>query len=134
VLDSRTRYSTCLSVPTTLSMTASSSWVTAGSPVTFTAHLGTNGSGKLSNNKVTDRTVVLQERLSSGWSDVVTLAPVAAGTYRATVAMRSDRDYRARFRKPSNEGLQASSSGVVSVSITGSCGSGGCLVLDNLGQ
>jgi hypothetical protein len=134
VLDSRTRYSTCLSVPTTLSMTASSSWVTAGSPVTFTAHLGTNGSGKLSNNKVTDRTVVLQERLSSGWSDVLTLAPVAAGTYRATVAMRSDRDYRARFRKPSNEGLQASSSGVVPVSITGSCGSGGCLVLDNLGQ
>jgi hypothetical protein len=130
VPDTYTRYSTCLSVPTTLTMTASSAWVTAGSPVTFTAHLGTNGTGKLSNNKVTGRTVVLQQHLSSGWSDVATMATVSTGTYRTTIAIRSDRDYRARFRRPSNEGLLASSSNVLAVSITGSCGSGGCLALE----
>jgi hypothetical protein len=132
VLSSKTLYSTCLSVPTTLSMTASSSWVTAGSPVTFTAHLGTNGTGKLSNNKVTDRMVVLQQHLSTGWSDLVTMSGVSAGTYRATVGIRSDGDYRARFRKPSNEGLKASLSSVIAVSITGACRSGGCVTIDPL--
>jgi len=132
VPSSTTRYSTCLSVPTTLSMTASSAWVTAGSSVTFTAHLGTNGTGKLSNNKVTGRTVVLQQHLSSGWSDVATMAGVSAGTYRATIRIRSDLDYRAKFRKPSNEGLKASSSNVISVSVTGVCGSGACAAFETL--
>ncbi len=132
VPSSTTRYSTCLSVPTTLSMTASAAWVTAGSTVTFTAHLGTDGRGKLSNNKVTGRTVVLQEHLSSGWSDVVTMSALSSGTYRAAISIRANRDYRARFRKPSNEGLGASSSNVISVSVTGSCGSGGCAALEIL--
>jgi hypothetical protein len=132
VASTSTRYSTCLSVPTTLSMTASSLWVAAGSSVTFTAHLQTNGSGKLSNNKVTGRKVVLQARLSSGWSDVVTMDALSAGTYRATIRIRSDLDYRARFRKPSNEGLHASSSNVLTVSITGACASGACAAVETL--
>ncbi len=126
VPSSTTRYSTCLAVPTTLSLSASLTWVTAGQTVTFTATLRSDGSGKLSNNLVTGRKVVLQEHLSSGWSDVVTMTPGSAGTYRASIAIRSDRSYRARFRKPSNEGLKASSSGTISVSIVGSCGPQGC--------
>lgn len=126
VPNSTTRYSTCLAVPTTLSLSASLTWVTAGRTVTFTATLRSNGSGKLSNNLVTGRTVVLQEHLSGGWSDVATMTPASSGSYRASISIRADRDYRARFRKPSNEGLKASSSGAVTVSVVGSCGSQGC--------
>ncbi len=126
VPNSTTRYSTCLSVPTTLSLSASLTWVTAGQVVTFTARLRSNGTGKLSNNLVTGRTVVLQEHLSGGWSDVATMTPASSGTYRASINIRADRDYRARFRKPSNEGLKASSSGAITVSVVGSCGSQGC--------
>ncbi len=126
VPNTTTHYSTCLSVPTALSMTASQTWVTAGSKVTFTATLLSDGTGKLSNNHITGRKVVLQEHLSSGWSNVVTMTAGSAGTYRATISIRADRSYRAHFPKPSNEGLHASSSGTISVSVTGSCGPSGC--------
>ena len=50
VPSSTAAYSTCLDVPTTLSMSASRTSVVAGSMVTFTATLGSDGTGKLSNN------------------------------------------------------------------------------------
>ncbi len=117
-----TLYSTCLDVPTELSVSASTSVTLAGSVVTFRATLGSDGTGKLSNNLVSGRTVVLQQRLSSGWSDLVTLSPAsAAGTYAASVTVSSTRDYRALFRKPSNEGLGSSSSGAVTVTVFTAC-------------
>ena len=94
--------------------------------VTFTATLGSNGTGRLSNNLVSGRTVVLQQRLASGWSDLATMgAASAAGTYTASVNVWATRDYRAVFRKPSNEGLRGSSSAAETVTATAGC-TGAC--------
>jgi hypothetical protein len=115
-------YSTCLDVPTELSVAASRTSVLAGSMVTFTATLGSDGSGKLSNNALSSRIVVLQQRLSSGWSDVATMAAGSvAGSYTWSLNAWSSRDYRALFRKPGNEGLRASSSPAVTVTVATGC-------------
>ena len=121
VPSSTAAYSTCLDVPTTLSMSASRTSVVAGSMVTFTATLGSDGTGKLSNNAVSGRTVVLQQRLSSGWSDVATMTAGSAGRYAWSLNAWSTRDYRALFRKPSGEGLRSSTSPVVTVVVATSC-------------
>ena len=98
VPSSTTAYSVCLDVPTELSIDASRASVTAGAMVTFTATLGSNGTGRLSNNLVSGRTVVLQQRLASGWSDLATMgAASAAGTYTASVNVWATRDYRRRL-------------------------------------
>jgi hypothetical protein len=128
VLTSSTLYSTCLDVPSTIAITASRSSVVAGSVVTFTATLRSNGSGRLSNNLVSGRVVVLQQRTSSGsWADVLTMnAGAAAGTYTVGLVMRGTSDLRALFRKPAYEGLRASSSPAITVSVTAACTTGLC--------
>ena len=124
VPSSTAAYSTCLDVPTTLSMSASRASVVAGSMVTFTATLGSDGTGKLSNNAVSGRTVVLQQRLSSGWSDLATMTSGSAGTYAWSLNAWSTRDYRALFRKPSGEGLRSSTSPAVTVTVATGCQAG----------
>ena len=127
VTNSTTPYSTCLEVPTTLALSASKTTVAAGSMVTFSATLRTDGTGRLSNNLVTSRTVVLQHRLSGTWYDVTTMtAGSSAGTYAGSVTVWTGRDYRALFRKPAGEGLLASSSAVVSIAVTATCTGGPC--------
>jgi hypothetical protein len=127
VSTSSTLYSTCLDVPTQLSMTASRTSVVAGSVVTFTATLGSAGTGRLSNNAVSGRTVVLQQRTASGWTDVLTMGPSStAGTYSVGLVMRSTSDLRALFRKPSSEGLRGSSSATITVSVSAACTTGPC--------
>jgi hypothetical protein len=94
--------------------------------VTFSATLGSAGTGRLSNNLVTGRTVVLQQRLASGWADLITMgAASGAGVYSASVNVWATRDYRAVFRKPANEGLRGSSSAAETVTATTGC-SGAC--------
>jgi hypothetical protein len=115
-------YSTCLDVPTALTLAASRTGVVAGSVVTLTATLRSAGTGRLSNNNVTGRVVVLQRRTSSGWSDVGAMAPGSAGTYSAQFTAWSDTDLRALFRKPSGEGLRADASEVVAIDVTAACG------------
>jgi hypothetical protein len=124
---SSTPYSTCLDVPTQLSMTATRTSVVAGSVVTFTASLGSAGTGKLSNNTVSGRTVVLQQRTASGWADVLAMVPgTASGTYSVGLAMRTTSDLRALFRKPASEGLRGSSSAAVTVTVSAACTTGLC--------
>ena len=127
VTSSSTLYSTCLDVPTHLSMTATRTSVVAGSVVTFTATLGSAGTGKLSNNAVSGRTVVLQQRTGSVWTDVLTMVPGStAGTYSVGLVMRTTSDLRALFRKPSSEGLRGSSSAAISVTVSAACTTGIC--------
>jgi hypothetical protein len=115
-------YSTCLDVPTELSLTTSRTAVMAGAMVTFSATLGSDGSGKLSNNALSSRSVVLQQRLSAGWSDVATMnAASAAGTYTWSLNAWSSREYRALFRKPGNEGLRSSSSASLTLTVAAGC-------------
>jgi hypothetical protein len=124
---SSTLYSTCLDVPTQLTMTATRTSVVAGSVVTFTATLGSAGTGKLSNNAISGRTVVLQRRTTSGWTDVLTMVPGStAGTYSAGLVMRSTSDLRALFRKPSSEGIRSSSSAPITVMVSAACTTGPC--------
>jgi hypothetical protein len=122
VLTSTTLYSTCLDVPTVATLAASSTSVTAGAMVTFTATLTSDGSGRLSNNAMSGRTLVLQQRTSSGWADVLTMSGgSAAGTYTASLTVRSTQDYRALFRKPTNEGVRTDASGAVSITVSAAC-------------
>jgi len=122
-----TLYSTCLDVPTQLSMTATRTSVVAGSVVTFTATLGSAGTGKLSNNAVSGRTVVLQQRTGSVWADLLKMnAGSTAGTYTVGLVMRSTSDLRALFRNPSSEGLRGSSSAAITVTVSAACTTGLC--------
>jgi hypothetical protein len=126
VLASTTLYSTCLDVPTASTLAASSRSVASGAMVTFTATLTSDGAGRLSNNPMSDRTVVLQQRSGSSWADVLTMNDSsAAGAYTASLTMRSSQDYRALFRKPSNEGVRTDASATVSITVSASC-SGPC--------
>jgi len=122
VLTTSTLYSTCLDVPSAMTLTASRSTVVSGSVVTFAATLKSAGTGKLSNNMVTGRTVVLQVRSGTSWSDAVTLAPTgAAGAYQGQLLMRATTEVRVIFRRPSNEGLRGSSSPMITVTVTAAC-------------
>jgi hypothetical protein len=122
VLAFTTLYSTCLDVPTVATLAASATSVKSGAMVTFTATITSDGSGRLSNNPVSGRDIALQQRTSSGWSDVTTMnATSAAGTYTASLTVRASQDYRALFRKPSNEGLRSDFSPAVSITVSATC-------------
>jgi len=126
VASASTLYSTCLDVPSVLTLSASRTSVVAGSVVTFTANLGSAGTGRLSNNAVSGRVVVLQQRTSSGWTDVLTMSPGSGGTYTVGLTMRATGDVRAQFRKPSNEGLRGDASPYLTITVTAACTSGLC--------
>lgn len=114
-----TAYSTCLDVPTTLGLAASTTQVVTGGSVTFTATLRSSGSGLLAGNPMAGRVVVLQVRSGTTWTDLLTMtAGTTAGTYKTSYWPSYAQDYRAIFRKPSAEGVRASSSGAITVSIT----------------
>jgi hypothetical protein len=122
-----TLISTCLDVPTVLSLTASRTSVTAAQVVTFTAVLESNGPGKLADNVLSGRTIVLQQRTASTWTDVATMTATSpTGSYTAGLAMRATSDMRAVFRKPSGEGARASTSPIVHVAVTAACTAAMC--------
>ncbi len=120
-----TLYSTCLDVPSGTAIEASATWMPGAGWVSFTATVRSAGTGKLSNNLVSGRVVVLQRRTSSGWTDALTMAPGSAGTYTASLYLMSPTDVRATFRRPSNEGLRGSSSIPLTITVS-PCPSGIC--------
>ena len=116
VASTATRYSTCLDVPTTLSIGAAPTTATTGTTVAFTATLRSAGSGQLAGNLMAGRTVVLQVRSGTTWADVATMAAGAsAGTYTGSYTPRATLDFRAVFRKPAAEGVRASTSGTITI-------------------
>jgi hypothetical protein len=120
-----TPYSTCLDIPTTLSLGASPTSASAGTSVTFTAVLQTSGTGRLAGNPVAGRTVVLQQRSGASWADLATMTGAStAGTYTVALTLKGTQDFRAIFRKPSGEGVRTATSGVVTVAV--SCTSAPC--------
>ena len=121
-----TPYSTCLDVPTKLKLTSSATAVVAGSKVTFTATLSSAGTGRLSNNPVSARSVVLQGRTSGGWSNIATMAAGSSGTYSASVAVWAARDFRTVFARPAREGLRASTSTTLTVTAWRGCAAKPC--------
>ena len=122
VLTWTTPYSTCLDVPATLTATTARTNVAAGSMVTITATLASDGTGRLAGNPMAGRSVVLQVRTATGWTDVVAMtAGAASGAYSGSVTVRSSGEYRALFRKPPGEGVRASASSSVAVTVTAAC-------------
>jgi hypothetical protein len=114
-----TLYSTCLDIPTTLTLSVSPTASTPSTPVTFTATLRSAGKEALASNPMAARVVVLQQRSGTSWSDLVTMSGgLAPGVYNATLALKATQDFRAVFRKPANEGVRTSVSGSVTVTVT----------------
>jgi hypothetical protein len=125
------KYATCLSLDTDTTIVSSSSSVPPGGQVTFTATVTVEdlaGYGKLGGNPVSGRTVNLQRRPVGGgsWNTVATMSPAgASGTYRHTLSVSGNYQWRAVFPKPAGEGLQASNAAPVTVTI-GACSNPPC--------
>jgi hypothetical protein len=119
-------YSTCGSVATVATLAVGAAG--AGGSRTFTATLKVAPDatiGKLADNPVTGRVVVLQRRASgtTTWSTVATMATgPSSGTYVSTVAVTAKADWRAVFATPAAEGLTGSTSAIVTVSATACVG------------
>lgn len=126
-LNSTTPYSTCLSLATTLAMTASDPSPPYGTNVTFTATLRVSPDvpyAKLAGDPLSARNVVLQRRTfgSATWTNYSQLTPIADGTgrYVKTIKMTASYEWRARFVAPGDEGLEGSSSSAIRVNV-GDC-------------
>ena len=126
--DSGTLISTCLSLATYLDLSASATFVPYRGGVRFTATLATTSDvayPKLRSLPLTDRTVTLELRPPGGtWYSVGQMAPTATeGEYALIQTVTTTYDWRVTFAKPAGEGLAASSSGAVRVTV-GACTSG----------
>jgi hypothetical protein len=123
-------YSTCLAVPTVMSLTRNTSYVSYGGTVTFTASLrvvSDTDYGRLSGNPVSQRSVRLQRRPPGGstWTTAATMSPTSpTGSYVVALRLYGSGEFRAAFSTPASEGLIGDSSPVVSVTV-GTCT--GCL-------
>ena len=117
------RYSPCLDLATTLTLSVSDTLIPYAALVDFTAYLkvATNTAyGRLSANPIGQRTVRLQRRAvgSTTWSNLVTLTSSAtAGTYRASLRLYGTAEYRAFFPTPTDEGLRGDPSPTVRVTV-----------------
>jgi hypothetical protein len=117
------KYSTCLDLATTLGLAASPTAVSRGGTVTLTATLkvaDVSSYVRLGLNPISTRTVTLQRRAAgtSTWSTAGTMAiGSTSGTYRMSFSLTSATEFRAVFAKPSDEGLRAATSPVVTVAV-----------------
>lgn len=119
-----TRYSTCLSLATSVTFAASSTSVSYQGKVVFSAGLRVSDDApyaKLAGEALSNRTVVLQRRLpgASSWTDHATMAQTSTpGRYTASAWPTTTYEWRALFRRPDAEGLKRSSSTIVKVSVS----------------
>jgi hypothetical protein len=117
------KYSKCLKLATTLSLTASPTAVVSGGTTTLTAALKIADAAsyvRLAMNPVSLRPVILQRRPAgtTTWTTVNTMphGPVS-GTYEMSVTVSSRSEFRAVFYKTSDEGLAGSTSPIVTVAV-----------------
>ena len=130
-LSPATPISSCLSLATDLSLATSATTVSASGSVTLTARLAI-GAGvaypRLASDPLSSRSVVLQRR-AAGTTSWAVHGPMpdatTAGTYRLTLVPGATYEWRAVFASPASEGLKASSSSVVKVTVQGTDGSCG---------
>ena len=134
-LKSTTPYSTCLDLPTDLSLSASSSTIAYNGVLQLTARLTVDNSAayaSLAGNAIDGRHVTIQRRSpnASSWSTVGTMAALSdgAGRYQFNSRITSTYDWRAVFGSPSDEGLEGSSSTSVRVTVSYDCSSTNSLV------
>ena len=117
------KYSTCLSLTTTLGLVASAGSVEIGGSVTLTATLNVadvSSYVRLAKNPLTSRTATLQRRPhgTTAWTTVGQMtAGSASGTYVRTVSLTAATDFRAVFTAPTDEGLRGATSPTAAVAM-----------------
>ncbi len=117
------KYSTCLSLNTTLALAASPTAVVKGGTTKITATLkvaDVSSYARLALNPIASRVVTLQRRPSgtTSWTTVGTMASgPTSGTYTYSVSLTARTDFRAVFTTPGDEGLIGSTSPTVTVSV-----------------
>lgn len=135
-----TTISTCMELPTSLSLSVSAASVTTGASVAFTAKLKVADDSiypTLASDPLAGRSVVLQRRAlgSTGWTTVADMGGVTdvAGRYVKNLSLTATYEWRANFASPADEGLDGSASSLVQVTVTSS---GSCQTKsgDTLGQ
>jgi hypothetical protein len=119
------KYSTCDLLPTTLTLTAPTTVVYAGSAtIVATLKVATDPAfGRLGGNPVSGRTVTLQTRAvgATTWLAAGTMTVgTTSGTYTRTLKLTADLQIRAVFRAPADEGLGASTSSAATIDV-GTC-------------
>jgi hypothetical protein len=117
------KYSTCLSLATTLGLTAGPASIAKGATTTLTATLKVADNStyvRLALNPVASRTVTLQRRPAgtTSWATVGTMANgPTSGTYSLSISLQARTEFRAVFAKPPDEGLSAATSATVAVAV-----------------
>ena len=130
MVNSARKYSTCLDLVTNLSLAVTDTSIRIGETVTFTATVRVAdlaGYERLRANFVSYQTVVLERRIPGAptWTTVATMpAGPTSGTYVVNVSPTATYEWRGYF-KPADEGLRASSSAPLAVTVTG-CTSPSC--------
>ena len=122
VSTSSVKLSTCLDLDTVVTLTASPVSVGYGATTTLTATLKVASLSiydRLKGNLLSSRIVTLQRRPSgtTTWATVGTMSAGSSGTYRTALTLRTGTEFRAVFKAPSDEGLNADSSPTVSVRV-----------------
>ena len=141
-LSMATPISTCLDLATDLSLNVSSTSVVYGGSATLTAKLKIADDTiwpNLASDPLAARDLTLQRRPagSTTWSNVGSMAALDDnGRYTKSLTLYDTYDYRVVFNATSDEGLEASASAVVRVTVA--TGGGGCAFtrssLDRRGQ
>jgi hypothetical protein len=128
-----TKVSTCLDLDTVVTLAASTPAAVSGTTIKFTATLKVASDGaydRLSGNALSGRTVKLQRRTpgTTTWTTVATMsAGTSAGSYSASAVLTATTEYRSLFSAPTNEGLAADGSPVVTVARVVVCGGAPCV-------
>ena len=126
LLTPATPVSTCLSLPTTLTLAASTTYVQPGGSVAFSATLRIADEAayaRLASDPLSARPILLQRRSpgSSSWTTHGLMsAGTTAGTYRLTVAPAATYQWRALLSQP-DEGITGDASPILKVSVGGGC-------------
>ena len=132
-LTTATPISTCLDLPTDLSLAPASSTVGSGAAVTLAVKLKIGADAiypNLASEPLSDRSVLLQRRAVGGssWTTIGEMSSVTddTGRYVKTITLASTYDWRAVFSGPGDEGLDGSTSNVsrLTVSVSGGCAPG----------
>jgi hypothetical protein len=117
------KYSTCLSLVTTLALTASPASIAKGGTTTLTATLKVADNTtyvRLGLNPIASRAVSLQRRPAgtTSWTTVGTMASgPTSGTYTASLSLQARTEFRAVFAKPADEGLLGATSPTAAVAV-----------------
>lgn len=127
-LTSSTPISTCLDLPTDVSLTPGTSNIAYGSSITLTAKLKIGADAVYSNlagDPLSGRSVILQRRAigATAWTTIGDMSAVTddSGRYVKTMTLTATYDWRTAFSAPNDEGLEGSTSSVSRLTVPYYC-------------